>query len=246
MRLTKHHGLGNDFLVLLDPGVDAGPDLARAVCDRHRGIGADGLLVGGPATGDADLTMVLWNADGSPAEMSGNGIRCLVQGAMVAGVVDGPSVDVATAAGLRRVEVKPGPDERTIEATVDMGDATVLRSTDREADVDVGNPHLVILDPEGELDLAEVGTAHPDRNVELIRPALDGAIDLRVWERGVGLTEACGTGAVAAALAAHAWGLAGDHVVVRMPGGAAEVGLGPPTTLTGPATYVATVEVPWP
>lgn len=253
MHLTKHHGLGNDFLVLLAPAAPAGPDLARAVCDRHTGVGADGLLLGTPVPPgrpgpgpDADLAMTLWNADGSEAEMSGNGIRCLVQAALAAGLVDGPVVEVATAAGRRRVEVKPGPDDRTIEATVDMGPARIVRSTDREADVDVGNPHLVVLDPDGLLDLAELGARHPDVNVELIRPALDGAVDLRVWERGVGPTEACGTGAVAAALAAHRWGLVGDPVVVRMPGGAAEVRLGETTTLTGPATYVAAVEVPWP
>lgn len=250
MRLTKHHGLGNDFLVLLDGGADgdapAGPELARAVCDRHVGVGADGLLRGRPGRDGDDLVMDLWNADGSRAEMSGNGIRCLVQAALMAGVVEGPVIDVGTDAGRRRVAVEPGPDERTVEATVDMGEVRILRSTDREADVDVGNPHLVLLDPSGLLDLAELGARHADRNVELVRPALDGAVDLRVWERGVGATEACGTGAVAAAAAAHAWGLVPDRVVVRMPGGAAEVGLGPPATLTGPATYVATVEVPWP
>ncbi|HEX9993425.1 MAG TPA: diaminopimelate epimerase [Acidimicrobiales bacterium] len=248
MRVTKHHGLGNDFLVLLDPAgaAGAGPDLARALCDRHTGVGADGLLLGTRGDDTADLGMTLWNADGSVAEMSGNGIRCLVQAALAAGLVDGPVVEVATMAGLRRVEVKPGPDDRTIEATVDMGEARVVRSTARQAEVDVGNPHLVVLDPDGLADLAELGPAHPDVNVEVIRPALDGAVDLRVWERGVGPTEACGTGAVAAAVAAHRWGLVGDRVVVRMPGGAAEVGLGDTATLTGPATFVAAVEVPWP
>ena len=79
MRLTKHHGLGNDFLVSADPLRPPDPAVARAVCDRHRGVGADGLLhLGGP-TADAQLTMVLLNADGSRAEMSGNGIRCLAQ-----------------------------------------------------------------------------------------------------------------------------------------------------------------------
>ena len=102
MQLTKHHGLGNDFLVLID--LDAiesvTPALARAVCDRHRGIGADGLLhaTAGRAE-DGDVTMTLYNADGGRAEMSGNGVSCLAQAVVRAGVTSGPTVVVHTDAG---------------------------------------------------------------------------------------------------------------------------------------------------
>src|SRR3954469_11381724 len=97
MHLPKHHGLGNDFLVLLDlDGVTpVTPSLARAVCDRHRGVGADGLLHV-TASRSAAVTMVLYNADGGRAEMSGNGISCLAQAVLLAGTVPGPDIDVAT------------------------------------------------------------------------------------------------------------------------------------------------------
>src|SRR5919202_530617 len=105
LTFTKHHGLGNDFLVLLDLD-DRHPvdeELARAVCDRHRGVGADGVIrvTAAPPGRGADVTMHLRNADGSEAEMSGNGIRCLGQAVVDAGVVAGPSVAVATVAGMR-------------------------------------------------------------------------------------------------------------------------------------------------
>ena len=108
LSLTKYHGLGNDFLVLLDlqdrRPVDA--DLARFLCDRHRGVGADGLIRVTAGTDGADVTMQLRNADGGPAEMSGNGIRCLAQAVLDAGVVPGPNLSVATAAGVRRLTLR--------------------------------------------------------------------------------------------------------------------------------------------
>src|SRR4051794_14660055 len=131
MRLTKHHGLGNDFLVLLD--LDAarpvtGP-VARDLCDRRRGVGADGLLraTAGSTMGDGgtDVTMQLFNADGGRAEMSGNGISCLAQAVVLAGIVDGPSVTVATDAGRRTVRIEATPQPSVHHATVDMGSAKV-------------------------------------------------------------------------------------------------------------------------
>src|SRR4051812_42870922 len=105
MRLTKHHGLGNDFLVLLDLAGHQSVAAADAValCDRRTGIGADGLIRVSAGTAGADVTMVLLNADGSEAEMSGNGIRCLAQAVFQAQLAPGPVLRVATAAGLRTV-----------------------------------------------------------------------------------------------------------------------------------------------
>jgi diaminopimelate epimerase len=276
MELTKHHGLGNDFLVLIlaEPAVPE-PSLACSVCDRHRGVGADGLLVLAPApAGDAaDVTMVLLNADGSRAEMSGNGIACLAQAALLTGLAGGPSITVATDAGLRLVRLASGPDVRSLRATVDMGIVGVVDAPEwagdevtRAARVDVGNPHLVLqLADAGRIDdrewlvaLGAKANAEVDGgvNVEVVTPATRGSgIRMDVYERGVGLTDACGTGAVAAAAAAHGWGLVGAGAVeVAMHGGSVAVGLdtdaaggsGGRATLTTTVTYVAAVEYPWP
>ena len=264
MRLTKHHGLGNDFLVLVDLADTTPLDacFARRVCDRRRGVGADGLIRVSPGIGGADVTMTLHNADGSAAEMSGNGIRCLAQAVARARGVEVLALSVATGGGSRHVKVAPGPDARTAWVDVEMGPArspdprwvateTVDGAT-KTATVDLGNPHLVVLvDDPAAVDLLEVGprlSAQFDRgsNVEVVALARGGGdtLDLRVWERGAGITEACGTGAAAAAHAAHDWGLVGERVLVRMPGGTLEVRLGASITLAGPATFIADVEVP--
>ena len=264
MRLTKHHGLGNDFLVLLDlDGLrPVGPDDARAVCDRHTGIGADGLIRVTAGSGGADVTMHLLNSDGSRAEMSGNGIRCLAQAVLQAGVAQPPEVRVMTDAGLRSVVVRDrtGPDTHLL--SVDMGAAKV---GDDEPDwlgddiiravrVDMGNPHLVLHVPDRQWgpDVAELGrqidAATPGGlNVHLLSPGdATGEIIISTWERGAGATLACGTGACAAAAAALVWDLAGPRVTVHMPGGSAEVEIGETVTLIGPATSIAIFDWPWP
>jgi diaminopimelate epimerase len=158
---------------------------------------------------------------------------------------------VATDAGIRHVAFEPdpvgGPD--TIRASSTMGVAKVaLRvggPATRTADVDLGNPHLVVLDDvAGErVDVVALGRANPDVNVEVIRSVDEDIVTMEVWERGVGHTEACGTGACAAAIAAAEWGLTELPVTVRMPGGDVEVSLGDEVTLAGPATWIADVEV---
>ena len=234
LTLTKHHGLGNDFLVLIDlddayAGAEA--SMARALCDRTRGVGADGLIRLGP-----ELRMHLHNADGSRAEMSGNGIRCLAQAIVDGGVHGGPEFEIVTDAGPRWVATRY---DGTF--TVDMGPATIESLGDREARVSTGNPHLVLFD-EGQ-DLLALGREHPDLNVELIR--VDGFdVTMRVHERGAGITEACGTGSCASAAAANAWGLIGTSTTVHNPGGDVVVELKPDTVLlTGPAVFIARVEV---
>jgi len=258
VRLTKHHGLGNDFLVLLDPAGTAAIDeaVARALCDRHRGVGADGVIVVGPGRDTADVTMVLRNADGGRAEMSGNGIRCLAQAVALERGTDRLDLVVATDAGLRAVSVACGSDPRTAAVRVDMGPAKVdpeppVDLPGRVALVDVGNPHLVLEQPDlGSVDVRGEGPRLEALlpggvNVEWYRRRDDGDLDLVVWERGAGATEACGSGACAVAAADAAWHGRAGAVQVHMPGGAVEVGLGEALTLTGPAVLVATVEVPW-
>ncbi|MEY2447281.1 MAG: diaminopimelate epimerase [Acidimicrobiaceae bacterium] len=255
MQLTKHHGLGNDFLVLIDlDGTETvTPALARAVCDRHTGIGADGLL---HVTNG--LTMRLYNADGGRAEMSGNGISCLAQAVVRAGVVAGPTVVVNTDAGARTVTLEPTDDPRTHRATVDMGEAKVGDDETewlddqvvRAARVDIGNPHLVLHAPrlDAGIDLVARGLTINELvpegiNVELVAPGpADGELTMRVYERGVGLTEACGTGACAVAAAAHQWGLAGERVIVRQPGGPADIVMGDTIRMTVPVVHIATIE----
>lgn len=269
MRLAKLHGLGNDFLVVLD-APELGPDDARALCDRRRGIGADGLLVLLRDAGDtgADARMVLFNSDGSRAAMSGNGIRCaahaLVRAEPPASWPTTRTID--TDAGLRTVVVHCDDADdvapRQVRVEVDMGpvtagptwrpsDAAATATAGRRVEsADIGNPHLVceVADPWA-VDVAAVGSLleadfAAGMNVEFIAPTPGASdeIDLTVWERGAGVTEACGTGASAAATVAHRWGLVGPTVVVHMPGGDVEVRVGDRATLIGPSVFVATVD----
>jgi diaminopimelate epimerase len=259
MHLTKHHALGNDFLVVVDVDdrqpIDA--DLARRLCERRRGVGADGLLRAGPGTGGADVTMEVRNADGSVAETSGNGIRCLAQAVVEAGVVDGPVLRVATASGVRRLTVCPGEEEGEVLVEVDMGPAELGPDQppgpagQRSRPVGMGNPHVVILVPDpAQAQVAAHGSHLDDEipggtNVEFVTvgPRRD-ELTMRVWERGVGETMACGSGACAAAAAVHDWGLVGRRVVVHQPGGDARVAVeDAAVVLTGPARQVARIEV---
>jgi diaminopimelate epimerase len=261
LSLTKHHGLGNDFLVLLDLAGTrpVGPDDARAVCDRTTGVGADGLIRA-TATADADARMELWNSDGSAAELSGNGLRCLAQALLLAGDVVGPTMSIASAHGVHAVSVQDGREPSTHEIVADLGPVTI---DDRAIDwllpgvrdavfARIENPHLVLHTPEPVTapNLVEVGEAANEKidggvNVEMIRVAGDELV-LDVYERGAGRTQACGTGACAAAAVAHRWSLVPEQVTVHMPGGAAVVTVGDTVTLAGPIHAVARVEFPWP
>jgi diaminopimelate epimerase len=233
--------------------------LARALCDRHRGIGADGVMHVTAGTNGADVTMLLRNADGSRAEISGNGIRCLAQAVVAAGIVAGPELKVSTDAGIRNLVVRHTEDPLVDWVSVEMGEAKLV---DGDTDacnvdqgrrrVDMGNPHLVLLgpDPAG----IAVTTLGPElesgyaggMNVEFVAlgPGRD-EITMRVWERGVGETQACGSGACAAAVAVHGWGRVGPKVTVHQPGGPAEVDLtGDQVVLSGPTQLIAHIEVP--
>jgi diaminopimelate epimerase len=254
VHLAKFHGLGNDFLVLLDEtgATPAKPEAARMLCDRRTGIGADGLIWVGPSE-RGDVTMTLHNADGSRAEMSGNGIRCLAHAVARARGLDAIDLAVATDAGLRHVQLRPTGDARTVEVRVDMGEVAEAPATNLGMDakdvvgVSVGNPHVVLLFADRHaLDAAADAFASIDRNVEFVLAGPgESELTMRVVERGVGETLACGTGACAAAWAARRWGIAGDEITVHMPGGSAVVELGSTVHLTGPSVLIADVEVPW-
>jgi len=206
--------------------------------------------------------MTLFNADGSRAEMSGNGIRCFAQ-ALAAQRGDLEPQRILTDAGDRVVVLEPTDDPHTIMASVEMGCITPLDEPagwaalgchpDRPvAHLSLGNPHSVVgVDDVGLVDLADLGAKVADVNLEIVHPGPEtNAITMRVHERGVGITEACGTGACAAAFASRSWGLvaaAERDVLVHMDGGTATVTFAadsPATAvLTGPATHVATVDV---
>jgi diaminopimelate epimerase len=264
VKLTKHHGLGNDFLVVFDdqPLSRLPWEVqARRWCDRRRGMGADGLLVGLTAPREeADVAMAVFNADGSRAEMSGNGIRCLAQAWAARRDVESGEVRVATDAGVRTVVFGPGPDRSTMLASVSMGEVTPIdppagwEKTGIDpirpvAHVSLGNPHAVVaVDDVTVVDLATIGALVPEVNLEIVEAGPQRAeITMRVHERGAGITEACGTGACAAAWVAAAWGLATPdadrEITVHMDGGPARVRLdSADVVLIGPSTFVASIE----
>lgn len=263
LTLTKHHGLGNDFLVVFEPEVDDRAELARHLCDRRTGIGADGLLVADPAEG-YDARMTLFNADGSRAEMSGNGIRCFAQ-AVAARRGDLADQRILTDAGEKTVVLTATSDPATVDARVEMGAVDPLDEPDGWAALEchpdrpvahlsLGNPHSVVgVDDVSVVDLVDLGGRIPHVNLEIVQPGPElNGITMRVHERGAGITMACGTGACASAYAARSWGLvkaADPEVVVHMDGGSATVsfeGDSPPQAiLTGPATLIGSIEVEW-
>lgn len=245
-RFFKYHGLGNDFVILdrRHSGEDIDAQTSRQLCDRRRGIGADGVLTMLPSS-RASARMVVHNSDGSIAEMCGNGLRCAVKFLVDHAPERPAALDVETGAGVLRCHPGYGP-EGVQEVDISMGPARLLapnlpsgRSArpflDQELPghpgvrgyaVSMGNPHLVLLDrPLEEAPhlgpLLEHHPGFPERtNVEFVRVEPDG-LTVVVWERGCGLTQACGTGACAATAAAVVAGrLAADtwHRV-SLPGG---------------------------
>jgi diaminopimelate epimerase len=251
MQFAKLHGTGNDF-VLLDART-AERDwsaLARAMCDRHFGIGADGIILAAPSD-VADVRMRIFNADGSEAEMSGNGMRCLVKFAVDDGIVDpiGDEFDVETGAGVLRVKIAtengrvtsvresmgpPRLDPREIPVAIHAPppitnfDVHVDGQTLPVTPVSMGNPHAVYFQdaPVADYDLHRIGPLmehhrlFPNRtNFEVVRVLARGKAEMRVWERGVGETLSCGSGASAVMVATRLLDLADGTLELRVPGG---------------------------
>ena len=251
LAVAKYHGTGNDFVMLLDLD-DARPvdtALAAALCDRRFGVGGDGVIRVTRDPDGADLFMDHRNADGSLAEMCGNGIRCLAAFAVDRGVFSGRELAVGTRSGRKRLTLDLDGG-RVRAATVAMGPPALERkaipmtgpasetflgqdldapdgATYRASAVSMGNPH-VVLHLDGDPATASVTTLGPalERdprfpegvNVEFTT-VRDGVAVTRVWERGVGETKACGTGACAVLVATHAAGLTPARATVRFPGG---------------------------
>jgi diaminopimelate epimerase len=274
LRFGKYHGSGNDFVLIedLEDRVRLSPELIAAICDRHLGVGADGVIrvTRSPkAELDGGFFMDYSNADGSVAEMCGNGIRCMGKLLYERGHAKGTSLEVETRAGRKRIDLDV-QDGRVVSVTVGMGPPAFTRGeipmlgpanesfllepfeasgrTFKASAVSMGNPHLVLFveeDPDGfpvgdvgpQVERSELFPEHT--NVEFVALA-DGELRARVWERGVGETMACGTGACAVAVAANEAGLVPERATVRFPGGALEVErLADGTVdLTGPAEHV--------
>jgi diaminopimelate epimerase len=263
---AKAHACGNDFLIVTEEAA-AGHDwaiLTRRLCARNTGIGADGIEFfawTGPKSG----RIRLHNADGSIAEISGNGTRCVAAWmALEHGFEAGDELEIETDAGLRvcRVNALKTDGEFTVEVTAGMGvpsfaTRTVILANGlpiRGVEVSTGNPHFVIVAENAEFTVAgKSWTAlgaeiclHPDfphqTNVEFLRIASEHEIEIRIFERGVGPTTSSGTGSSAAATAAIALGLAASPLTVVAPGGAQTVewdGPGTELRLTGPAALIA-------
>ena len=272
MRFSKMHGAGNDFVVLAPDNPDADWEaLARALCDRHFGVGADGLLLALPSS-RCDIRMRMFNPDGSEAEMCGNGIRCLAKYAVESGLAQarGDAVTVETLAGDLRCKLS-GAGGRVERVRVAMGvprfapaEIPVLAEGEGPVRnlvlvaggcelsltcVSMGNPHAVFFaeDPIDRIELERLGPlverhpAFPRRvNFEVVNDVERGRVRARVWERGAGLTLACGTGACAVGVAAHLAGYSDRRTSVELPGGTLEIewdGAGE-VFLTGPAVEV--------
>lgn len=257
MQFIKYHGLGNDF-VLLERTVEELPsissDLARAVCARGEGVGADGVMRALPSD-RADLEMELLNADGSTPEMCGNGIRCLVKYAVEELGLEHQPLQIWTGAGLRACTFSRDAGGLVDSVRVEMGPAKVSKLEVEGISgysVDLGNPHFVIFEP-GELSQARAAslgaklTSHPTfpqgANIEFVAQPQNDLFEVIVYERGCGLTRACGTGATAVIAAAVRCdrAMANQPVRVRLPGGVLSIEVTADlsqTWMTGPAVEV--------
>ena len=293
-RFTKMEGLGNDYIYVngFEEKLDSKdyPAISRAVSDRHFGIGADGLIMVLPPTApgadgrpgnpnEADFRMRIFNADGSEAEMCGNGIRCFAKYVYDRGLTNKTDLRVVTGAGIMRprLTVENG---KVTKVRVDMGEPRLRRSlipmVGSEAEqvvgealsaagaeytltaVSMGNPHVIAFtdDVQG-VDLEHIGPklerhpAFPNRtNVHFAQVMGPGEIRMRTWERGSGITLACGTGACSVAVASALNGLTGRHVLIHLPGGDLEVEWSEQDNhvyMTGPATDICngTFLKPW-
>lgn len=236
MKFEKYHGQGNDFVVVEAPSPDAfAPERAMRVCDRHFGVGADGVLLVSPsAEGVARMTVL--NADGSRPEMCGNGLRCVAR-YLVEKRGAPASFDVATDAGVRRCTVTQSDEGVWVEISLGRGKPYGQAELQRGGVpyafdlVSMGNPHAILFDsPFTVPEIDEIGPAvsagQPEgANVEFVRQTAPAVLDVIVWERGVGRTMACGTGAGAVVVAAARRGLVpfDAPVMVTLPGGGLEV-----------------------
>lgn len=254
-RFWKYHGIGNDFVVFDGMGGEPGfiPEQISLICDRNFGVGSDGVIYVNPGIDGADVTMRIFNTDGTEPEMCGNGIRCLAKHAYDTGIVDDAVFTVHTGRGNLEAQCTCGPDGKVVSVMIDMGapildpgSVPVEGGGDRFIDVpavvegvdlhvnavSMGNPHCVVFDDLSDGQVAMLGPVleskrdlFPNKaNVEFARVSENG-IDVKVFERGVGWTLACGTGACATATSAALNGYVpfDEPVAVNLPGGTLKI-----------------------
>lgn len=277
VKFTKMHGAGNDYIYVntLECPVPDPAAASVAWSAPHTGIGSDGLvLIGKPADGvEADYSMRIFNADGSEAMMCGNASRCIGKYLYEKGLCRKRTIRLATLSGVKVLQLHVGADDKVDSVTVDMlapsfhnpsqydeaaGDAlTAAFRTFRGTFVSMGNPHFVtFVDDIRSIDIAKYGrllerdTAFPERcNIEFAQLTADGAVRTRVWERGSGITMACGTGACATAVAAASTGRTGRTADIVMDGGTLHIEWNAQdghVYMTGPAAFVFEGEVALP
>jgi diaminopimelate epimerase len=267
LRFTKMHGLGNDFVVFdgVRQQIALRPDQYRFIADRHLGVGCDQILLVEPARdADTDFHYRIFNADGGEVEQCGNGARCFARFVRDQGLSDRDEIPVGTAAGPIRLRIEPDGQVRVNMGIPSLDPPRVPFVADAPASsygietggehyeigvVSMGNPHAVLV--VDDLAAAPVGTLGPQleqhprfpqrANIGFMVVQDRGHIALRVWERGVGETLACGSGACAAVVSGQLRGLLDDPVEVQVALGSLHIdwkGAGTPVWMTGPATRV--------
>lgn len=279
LEFYKYVGLGNDFVVCFDARLSSSLNsvMIRRILDRHTGIGGDGLVFGilGDQDDGSDLQMILFNNDGSRAEISGNGIRCLAHAANRLQLVESNKFAISTDAGMRFVELLGSGLDSPLVSTVSMGKVRYLSdkfSIKAEmggelwlgTELEIGNPHLVFV-PQAQLEGGKVGstllsgldiasyaqqieTAYPNGiNIEWL-DLMPGTqqVRMRVWERGVGITQACGSGSSASAFFLLDQGIKSETVEVINPGGVLSVSVQKSSgdlLLRGSSSFIARVEL---
>lgn len=249
LRFTKMHGIGNDYVYVdcFDQQVPNPAELAKVISDRHFGVGGDGLILVLPST-SGDVRMQMFNADGSESQMCGNGVRCVAKYAYDHGRASVNPIRVETLAGLRTIQLNLGADGKVQTATVDMGEPILdpakipvkvsdKQVVDKPLNVDgtslkmtcvsMGNPHAVIyVDDIEAVDLPKIGPKienhplFPQRvNAHFVQVHDSSRVTMVTWERGSGITLACGTGASAVCVAGVLSGRSGRQIQAQLPGG---------------------------
>lgn len=249
MKFFKYHGIGNDFILFdgVNRNVLLDREFCKRICDRNFGIGADGVLYVLPGQ-DSDITMSIVNADGTIAEMCGNGIRCVAKYAYDHGLVDKKKFTINTLKGILEATVRLGKDGKVSTVTIDMGapvldcksvpvrfkkkqminePVTIAKTKMRGNAVSMGNPHFITFTKLSADKIKELGPKiesdrmFPKRTNVEFASVEDGKIKIKVYERGAAWTMACGTGACATTVAAALNGLVpfGKAVSVDLPGG---------------------------
>lgn len=281
INFSKMHGLGNDFIMIndLDENLNNYSKLAKKLCDRHFGIGADGIiLIQSSQKNEADFKMRIFNSDGSEAEMCGNGIRCFAHYVHLNDLTDKKNLKIETLAGLIKPEIIDfGTQESTVKVNMGKPSYSLESLNIKQELIDdqidklwhypiiiegkeyllngasMGNPHVVIyVENLDNIDLKKLGPIIEENplfkkgtNVEFVKIKNDNELDVKVWERGAGITLACGTGACATAAVSIDQDRVNNNIQINLPGGPLQISKNNNNEMimTGPSTLVFKGEI---